>query len=40
MISLLFDISEESNAFIESLNLKDLMGNEKEDKEYPENLKL
>ena len=40
MISLLFDISEESNEFIESLNFKELMGNEKEDKEYPENVRF
>jgi carbonic anhydrase len=38
MISLLFDISEESNTFFDSLNLRDLLGNEEEDKEYHNNL--
>lgn len=40
MISLLFDASEEYNTFIDSLNLKDLLGNDEEDKEYPNNLNL
>ena len=38
MISLLFDTSLESNTFLDSLNLKDLLSNDEEDKEYPNNL--
>ena len=40
MISLLFDISEEPNTFLDSLNLRDLLNNDEEVKEYPKNLNL
>ncbi len=40
MLSLLFDVSDHPNAFIDSLNLNDLLGNNAESKEYPKNLNL